>query len=92
MADMNVIIDCSAKGGDGVTVRPLSEAEAANLAHIADETASARTTRDAASAAQVQAGKDIKQLAKQGKPIDAATFARFVGIDVNAPDPAKPAG
>jgi hypothetical protein len=90
MADMNVIIDCSAKGGDGVTVRPLSEAEAANLAHIADETASARTTRDAASADRTAAVAQLKTKAKTDANL--AVVARALGIDPNAPDPAKPAG
>lgn len=64
--------------------------EVASVQAACDEAAQVRAAEDARIADQVAAGKDIKKLAKQGKPIDAATFARFAGIDINAPDPAQP--
>jgi hypothetical protein len=92
MTDVGVIVDCSAPVGDGVTVRALSADETANLARIADETATARAGRDAAAADRAAAVKQLKQVAKANGKLDATVLARIMGVDINAPDPAQPAG
>jgi hypothetical protein len=70
------------------TVEQMSPAEIADLQEMAAEGARA----EAKEADRAAAGRDIKKLARQGKQVDAATFARYAGIDVNAPDPTAPGG
>jgi hypothetical protein len=84
---MNVIVDC--ESGE-VTTKPMSDTEVANLAQIADEAVAARALRDAAAAQRQSALKQLKQQARAGGKVDAATLAQLLGVDPNSPDPAQP--
>jgi uncharacterized protein (DUF1684 family) len=86
MADVGVVMDCST---GQVTVAPLTDDEQARRAQQAAQAQADQQARDTAETSRKNALKQLKQMARQGKPVDAATLAQFLGIDPNAPDPAQ---
>jgi hypothetical protein len=72
------------------TYEDMTPEEVASVQAACDEAAQARAAGDAQSADRAAARQQLKQKAKTDQNL--ALVARALGIDPNAPDPAKPAG
>jgi hypothetical protein len=72
-----------------VTYEDLTPAEVASVQATCAEMAQAQADHDAKDADRVAARQQLKQKAKTDANL--AVVARVLGIDPNAPDPAKPA-
>lgn len=89
MSDVGVVLDCAS--GE-VTVAPLTDEEMARRDAAAVAAAVDQAARDTADAVRKNALKQLKQQARAGGKVDAATLVQLLGVDPNAPDPAQPPG